>query len=96
MAAAPAAAAPAETKEPDVTTPAGKEVAKTSLATRGTPPGEVTVQFRRWTAYGQTAYQRGQFAGFPASVAEQMERAGAVVLDPAYRREPATNRMMRK
>ncbi len=77
-------------------TVATKDIPHTSIATRGTNPGEVMVQFQKWHAYGQTAYQRGQFAGFPLAVADKMERAGVVVIDPGYRREPATNRMVRK
>jgi hypothetical protein len=94
-----AASATAEAKEAAalaVEAAAVKPVQQTSLASRGIPPGEVTVQFRRWTAHAQTAYQRGQFAGFPLVIAERLEAAGAVNIDPGYRREPLSNRMIRK
>ncbi len=85
--------AQAETKPATAT--AKEEPARTSLAERGTRPGEVTVQFRKWHAHGMTAYQKGTFAGFPIRVAEQLEAEGAVTIDPSFRRE-TVNRMVRK
>ncbi len=90
------AAAAVETKEAPAAVLPVKHVLQTSIATRGTPPGEVSVQFRRYTTHGLTAYQKGQYAGFPLAVAERLESAGAVLIDPGYRREPATSRMVRK
>jgi len=76
--------------------PDGKPVMQTSLAVRGTPPGEVTVRFRRWTAVNVTAYQRGQYAGFPLPVALRLEAQGAVEIDPGVRRRPIDEQMIRK
>jgi hypothetical protein len=89
-----AMAAAAETKDVDSAASA-KEIPQTSIAARGSKPGEVTVQFRKWTAHGLTAYQRGQFAGLAIGIAEELEKAGRVVIDPAYRRT-TTERMVRK
>ena len=36
-----------------------------------------TVRFRRWTSYGNTAYLRGQEAGFTLHEAEMLERRRA-------------------
>ena len=85
-AAAAAGLEPPPTRAPEPPVLPERVVPQTSLAARGTPPGEVTVQFRRWRAYGQTAYQRGQYAGFPAAVALRLEAAGDVILDPAFKR----------
>jgi hypothetical protein len=71
-----------------------KPIMQTSLAHRNSGVGEVTVQFKRWTAFGQTAYQKGQFAGFPIAVAQGLRDRGAVIFDPGIR-EPS-NRMVRK
>ena len=70
-------------------------VAQTSIAVRGTHPDEVTVQFLRWTAVGLTAYQRGQFAGFPSAVALRLEKDRGVLIDPAFTRRVAGT-MVRK
>lgn len=86
------AAAAAEVKDAATT----KEIPKTSLANRGSRPDDVTVKFRVWTAHGNTAYQKGQFAGFPIAIAEQLERAGRVIIDPGYQRVPVSERMVRK
>lgn len=71
-------------------------VERTSLATRGTAADEVNVQFRRWTAHGNTAYQKGQYAGFPIPVAEALAARGAVIIDPGYRRGTIADRMVQK
>jgi hypothetical protein len=89
-------AAATEAKEAASSVSAKQPIAQTSLAARGNPPGQVTVQFRKWHAHGQTAYQKGQFAGFPVAVAEGMERSGVVVVDPGARRGGASDRMVRK
>lgn len=47
-------------------------VPQTSLGVHVPPPGEVTVQFRRWHAMANTAYQRGQWAGFPPRIAADL------------------------
>jgi hypothetical protein len=58
----------------------GRPVEQTSLAARNTAPDEVTVRFTRWTPFNNTAYQRGQFAGFRAAVARRLVVEGAAVV----------------
>ena len=54
---------------------------QTSIADRRPDdPDEVTVQFTRWCAHLNTAYQKGQFAGFKRAVAQQLVASGAAVL----------------
>jgi hypothetical protein len=75
------------------------EIPRTPLAARGMAPGEVTVQFRKWTAHGMTAYQRGQYAGFHISIAEKLIADGRAVLclpPPEGRVNTTTERMVRK
>ena len=50
-------------------------VAKTALAERGDPPGQITLRFRRWFSDGRTAYMRGQEAGFSAGEADRILNA---------------------
>ncbi len=53
------------------------DIPQTSLASRApTPLNEVTLRFRQWTMVGNTAYQRGQFAGFSRKQADLLIRAG--------------------
>ena len=59
-------------------------VAQTSIAVRGMHPDEVTVRFLKWTPVGLTAYQRGQFAGFPSAVALRLEKDRSAIIDPGY------------
>lgn len=55
-----------------------QEIPQTSLASRApTPENNVTVRFRKWTTHGNTAYQRGQFAGFSERDAAILVRNGA-------------------
>jgi len=64
-------------------------IPQTSLATREPAPDEVTVRFTRWTAWGQTAYQKHTFAGFPRSEAEKMVAQGcAIIVSGTPTREP--------
>ena len=62
--------------------PTMANVPQTSLGAHVPFPNEVTVQFRRWYAHANTAYQRGQQAGFPAPVAEEMVRKGVGLVVP--------------
>lgn len=55
---------------------AGMPVPQSSVVTRFRHPQEVTVRFKRWTQVGQTAYQKGQCAGFLRPAAEAMVRKG--------------------
>jgi hypothetical protein len=89
------AAAAEATLETKPITLEAKPIMQTSLGSRRSSEGEVTVQFRKWTAHGNTAYQKGQYAGFPIAVALGLRDRGAVILDPAFGREPA-NKMVRK
>lgn len=41
-------------------------------------PTEVTVMFRRWTAFNNTAYMRGQTAGFSRHEAAALRARGLV------------------
>ena len=71
-------------------------IPRTSLATRGRAVGEVTVQFRRFTPVGLTAYQKGQYAGFMAAQAAEIVASGAAVMvqmEPAPG-APAVNKRM--
>jgi hypothetical protein len=93
------AAAPAVTAErvdTVVVTSPTAPIPQTPLAARGMSPGEVTVQFTRWTAYGMTAYQRGQYAGFSLAVAQKLvaERRAVLCLPPAV--NATAERMVRK
>jgi hypothetical protein len=72
------------------------QIPRTPIATRGMGVNEVTVQFRRWTAHGMTAYQRNQYAGFPLHIAQELVRSGAAVIClPPVVNETAA-RMVRK
>ena len=51
-----------------------KPVAQTSLDTY--QPTDLTVRFRRWTAFQSTAYLRGQEAGFSRAQVAEMQRRG--------------------
>ena len=52
------------------------EAPQTSLANpEDCPP--VTVQFLRWLAWKNTAYQNGQYAGFSEQEAAQLVKIGA-------------------
>ena len=56
-------------------------------------PTEATVQFRRWTAHGKTAYFAGQKAGFSRREALVLVSRGvAVIVDEA----PVMARSVRK
>lgn len=60
-------------------------------------PTEVTVRFRRWTAWANTAYLRGQEAGFSAREADDMKRRGVPIdIVTVLDRAPATARMVTK
>lgn len=48
-------------------------------------PSEATVRFRRWFAFGNTAYLRGQEAGFSMAEATVLARRG--VADIVHARE---------
>ena len=65
--------APAPRRDPS-------DVPQTSVARRHRAPDECTVQFRRWTPHGITAYQVNQFAGFKYSEAMKLIATGAAVL----------------
>lgn len=58
----------------------GQPIPQTSLASPSRHQNEVTVQFRRWTQVGMTAYQKGQCAGFLRTMAEDLARKGACVI----------------
>jgi len=60
---------------------------RTSLATPSKHPDEDTVRFNRFTQIGQTAYQRGQFAGFLRPMTDSLVAKGAAVIA-----EPAPSR----
>ena len=51
---------------------------QTSIATYHEAPA--TVRFRRWTAFGGTAYMANQIAGFSVGEAEVLERHGRAVI----------------
>ena len=64
-------------------------VMPTSVSSREPHPDEVTVRFTRWTAWGQTAYQKDQFAGFLRGEAEKMVKQGcAIIVSGKVAREP--------
>jgi hypothetical protein len=52
-------------------------------------PSEVTVRFRKWTAFNGTAYMRGQQAGFPRAQIAELERRGIVEVVQATARDAA-------
>jgi hypothetical protein len=55
----------------------GVEIPRTSIAEPGSGPNKVTVEFLRWTAFGQSAYQKNQRAGFSEEHAAQLVKRGA-------------------
>ena len=57
-----------------------KPVEKTSLAARNNALDEVTLRFVKWHAHGNTAYQRGEFAGFRTDVAQRLIAGGVAIL----------------
>ena len=57
-----------------------KPVEKTSLAQRNNAPDQVTLCFTRWHSVGNTAYQRGEFAGFRIDVAQRLIAGGVAIL----------------
>ena len=59
---------------------------QTSIDTNSQAP--VTVRFRCWTAFGNTAYMRGQEAGFTSWEAEQLVRRGKAVIVHHLDRSP--------
>jgi hypothetical protein len=54
----------------------------TSLADQylDAPGADVTVQFRRYTNFGNASYQQGECAGFSRSQAAALERAGTAII----------------
>ncbi len=53
-------------------------IPRTNIRDRELEPGPpVTVQFKRWTAFLDTAYQKNQFAGFSEEHAQQLVKMGA-------------------
>lgn len=53
-------------------------VRRTSLAEQRTD--DATVRFNKWTSFQNTAYQKGQFAGFPLPVARRLVSEGLCVM----------------
>jgi hypothetical protein len=53
---------------------------QTSIGDAAPPPDEVTVRFRRWHAFGPTAFQRGQEAGFSPRDAEMLARRNIAIV----------------
>lgn len=56
------------------------EVPQTSLSDRAPLPGQVAVQFVRWTVVADTAYQSDQIAGFPRNIASKLVAERCAVL----------------
>jgi hypothetical protein len=70
----------------------GVPIPQTPVARPYRHPQEVTVQFRRWTQVGMTAYQKGQCAGFLRPQAEEMQRKGmCIILNMAEPPAPAAD-----
>lgn len=67
--------------------PPSVAVEQTSIDTY--QPSEVTVRFRKWTAFNGTAYMRGQQAGFPRSQVADLERRGIVEIMQVAERDIA-------
>ena len=59
-------------------------------------PAEVTVRFRRWTAFNGTAYMRHQEAGFARHQIAELERQGIVDIVHVTPRELSPKVMVRK
>lgn len=58
-------------------------------------PTDYTVQFRRWSQWGNTAYLRGQQAGFSALEVREMQRRG-VPIDIVAGAETSKRQMVTK
>lgn len=73
-------------------------IEQTSLADRHSDPDEVTLEFTRWHAQGNTAYQRGEFAGFKRAVAQRLIAGGVAILasTPLQERAAAERTMVTK
>jgi hypothetical protein len=70
-------------------------VERTSLGNRNDSMGEVTLRFNRWHAHGNTAYQKGQFAGFSRPEAQRLIASGVAILaETAEQRRNAADRFM--
>ena len=72
------------------------KVEHTSLATRYTAPDEITVQFRKWTTWGGTAYQKGQHAGFQGAVANRLIAVGVAFYVEGPRERALAHSMVTK
>lgn len=55
-------------------------VSTTSVAANAMGPHEATVRFNKWVAHGNTAYQKGQHAGFHINEARELERRNLAVI----------------
>jgi len=65
---------------PQTVAPGEAGVPRNPVATNMPPINEVTVRFRRWHAFGPTAYMRGQEAGFSPAEAEKLQRLGIGII----------------
>ena len=68
-----------------ITQPAPQEKAiagaeRTSIASRHHAADEITVRFTKWHPHGNTAYQRGSFAGFRRDIALRLVAQGIAVV----------------
>ena len=59
-------------------------------------PSEVTVRFRRWTAFNGTAYMRFQQAGFPQAQVAELVRQGVVDIVHTRDNAPGMRRAVTK
>ncbi len=67
--------------------PAPVSVEQTSIDAYS--PSEVTVRFRKWSAFNGTAYQRGQQAGFSRSQVADLVRTGRAEIVELQERDVA-------
>lgn len=74
---------------------AAAPIEHTSIAGRNNARDEVTLRFLKWHAHGNTAYQRGQFAGFKLDVAQRLVASGVALLaQTADQQRQANERFM--
>jgi hypothetical protein len=70
-------------------------VERTSLGHRNDSLDDVTLRFTKWHPHGNTAYQKGQFAGFNRVEAQRLIAMGVAILaETGQQRRDAADRLM--